>query len=335
MAKSSAKSSTPAKKPASAKTSAPIKTTLKTGRPAPANLARGNIGQTFGGDPFVTGEQPLPPGFILALDPRSGKMVPIPETHMFDANGYLVPISTSGTSPAGINIQFNTGNPQLDDFLNNTWLPLVQAEFAGDPTSILNDDIFKKVEERVNATYGPIFQNELNLIEGGFGRSFRELEAQQVQGIQEAETGRTRTLEDVGTQKERIARSYGEALDDSRAALASRGLAFGGTREKVESGLEQQRQTQIGEVERAGQRILEDITTQSQNLGLGTPLEQQLAAGQYQGALGRSLEGLVAGRTQSQQQLEGEKVLQIEAEKSRLRGLGGQLLANPNFLPTI
>ena len=65
------------------------------------------------------------------------------------------------------------------------------------------------------------------------------------------------TREDVGIQKGRIARNLQEATSDTAAALASRNLAFGGTRRKAERQLGEQAQMQTEDLEREARRKLD------------------------------------------------------------------------------
>jgi hypothetical protein len=214
---------------------------------------------------------------------------------------------------------FNTGNTQLDEFLNNTYLPLLEAELGGgDPNAIFDSEAFAKIKERVDATYGPIFENELRMATETFDLSKEGITAQQEKLTEDTAIGKERTLQDTATQKQRVARSFAEAQEESKLAMAARKLTFGGARKKEERKLKTAEGEQIGDLEKAKNRSLQDLTGQEK---FGT------------GQLGRQMTGLEQGFANTKTELAGEKTLQYGAERERLRTLGGNLLQNPEFMP--
>ena len=242
--------------------------------------------------------------------------------------------------PGTGDFKFTTGNPELDEFLNGTYLKIIEDEVnsLADPNAILNEDVFKQIKDRVDKAWGPVFQNELNLVNETFDRSKAQLDANKTEterslsttlsrGTEDFGTQRSRTLQDVGIQKERIVRNYQDALSESQQALASRGLAFGGTRVKEEGRIEEYKQRDLSDLERNSQRTLDDLTTQQARLGSDVGTNQDFLTGQY----GRDISGLTSGLEQQKKSLEGEKTIQYADERKRLRDLGAYYMQNPEF----
>ena len=141
-----------------------------------------------------------------------------------------------------------TGNPELDTFLNEQFLPLLEEMFSDNPAALLESDFFSGIEEMVEETYGTQFAEMLRLATETYERSRIGIEAQREKGLEDLEerlergledieVGEARTAEDVRLGKERIGRNLIEAQEESRAALANRGLTFGGVRRKEETRL--------------------------------------------------------------------------------------------------
>lgn len=242
-------------------------------------------------------------------------------------------------------LNFSTGSPDLDDFLNNQWLPLMQAELANDPSAILNDEAFANIKERVEAAYGPIFQNELNIAQETFGQIKAEIDADRARVERELGTDTTqgtqleRGLADIGTQesqiqedagikKERIARNFQEAMADSQAALAARSLSYGGTRRRNERRLGEQKAEDIGTVDRTANRALDELDTERQRLQSDIPFNR----GQSTGALDRRLSTAQTTLGREENRIAGERTIQEAEERRRLRELGGSLLGNQSFI---
>lgn len=230
------------------------------------------------------------------------------------------------------NVKFFTGNAELDQFLNDIYLPLIQAEVdkLQDPTAIFDDAIFKKVKENVDKVWGPIFKNELDFAQQTFDTQKQALDLQK--GQQEKEAGfqfgdiatqEKRTQEELGLGKERIARSYTEALADSQAALANRNLSFGGTRLKEEAKLAQAKSDKLGDLQKMADQNMEDLATSKNKLQ-----SQQ----QYQGDVyGLNLQGLNTDLTQQKQSIAGEELIQTAAEKEKLQNLAASFLNDPEL----
>ena len=239
----------------------------------------------------------------------------------------------TGAQPMSGGDRFSTGDPQLDDFLNNTYLPLLEAEFSGDPTAVLNSEVFNNISERVGKTFGPLFdaskqriEQDVQLRQSGIDLSRRE----QTQGVEsqlgQIGTERTRLTEDVGQAQKREARNFQTATQESAAAFASAGRAFGGGRVKAERKLQEDSQTRLSDIEQQDTRRREDLQRQESNV-----LAQQGFGNEQFGLQERSL-GIDRARQESD--LAGQRVLMEADERRRLRELGGSLLNNPEFLPT-
>lgn len=235
--------------------------------------------------------------------------------------------------------RFNTGNASMDDFLNNTYLPLLEAEFAGDPTAILNDELFDSIKERVDKAYGPIFEKELKSAEEIFTRETEGTEAEKQRALREQqlslERGReditrdiTRTGEDVTAGKQRIARNLQEAVNDSALAMRNRQLTFAGERIKQERKLGESAALDTADLERSGARTISDLQTKGSRLETDVPYETDYLKGQY----GRELSRLGSEYDKTKSDIEGERTLQYAEERKRLRELGGSLLQNPEFI---
>lgn len=258
----------------------------------------------------------------------------------------LAPVSTTVTPQT----TFNTGNAELDRFMNETWLPLLEAEFSGDPTQILNAEAFNKIKERVEATYGPIFQQELTQAQEAYTRNQAELTAQRsaterklgvggegetgmgtelTRALEDIGASRARTQEDLGLAQQRIARNYQEAMADSTAALQARNLLAGGTRVREERKLGEARELELASAQHTATRTLEDLQRQEARAESDIPFERRLAIG----TLGRREGELTSEYAQQRRTIEGERTLQEAEERRRLRELGGSLLQNPQFIP--
>ena len=235
---------------------------------------------------------------------------------------------------------FATGNPELDNFMNNIWLPLLEAEFATDPSAVLSDELFNNIADRVEKSFGPQFAEQLKLAEEAFDVSKAGLEASEQKtqrsldltlgrAGEDAATKKARTIEDARIGKERIQRNFQESLAESQAALANRGLTFGGTRKKEEGRLERAKSESLSDLERAKGRTLTDVGTQLGRLQSDVPFEK----GFQSGVFGRSLSSLGSAFGQEKKKIAGEKTLQIASEKAKLQALGGTLLSNPQFFP--
>mgnify|MGYP001583294958 CR=1 FL=1 len=233
---------------------------------------------------------------------------------------------------------FNTGNPAIDKWLNETWLPLVEAEFATDPSAVLNDIKFQEINDRIEKTFGPIFKKELSLVEETFNRNQEQLKATQTRterelseslgrGVEDIGKQRSRTQEEANITRERVARNFSEAMAESQAALADRGLTFGGVRQQKESRLNVAKDESLADVGRQEQRTLQDLLSQEGRLRSDVSAEQQFQSGQF----GRSLGEMQSSFEKQKQAIEGEKLLQIASEKNRLRTLGASLLQNPQY----
>src|SRR3990167_1509999 len=103
--------------------------------------------------------------------------------------------STPSTGPT----QFSTGDPVLDDFLNKTYLPLIELELSGDPTAFFNSEVFKNISERVGATFGPIFEAARGRIEEDFKLQQDSLGISRERQLAEVRQGR----EDISTSRGR------------------------------------------------------------------------------------------------------------------------------------
>lgn len=211
---------------------------------------------------------------------------------------------------------FNTGNPEMDNWLNNVWMPLIEAELSQNPSTVYDSEAFKKLAENVKATWEPTYQYEFGEAEKTFLRNKQEIEAQQTGFEKELGATRTRTAEDLMQGQQRIARNYDEAMADSRDAMTARNLAFGGTRLKAERQLGEAKTAQEQELAQKTSRTLEDLQR-----------EEELKTGQY----GRQLSELEQGYGQTKKQL-GEIIpTKTEEEKQRLLNLGGTLLQYPDI----
>jgi hypothetical protein len=256
--------------------------------------------------------------------------------------------SQSGTNQAptqSANGMISTGNPQLDKFLNETWLPLLEAEFSSDPSALANSAVFKQIKDNVEKNWGPIYAKELQLFQNEYDRNSDELGAQKSEferrygdgvgqqgtelerGLQDIGLNRSRTLEDQGVQQQRIARSYTQAVADTQDSMASRNLAFGGTRMKAENALLQNKQSQENELNTNTNRTLEDLTNKQNYLTSDVGFQQGIGAGRNK----RSAEELLAGFDRTKQELTGERTLQEQQERERLRNLGTSVYTNPGL----
>ena len=228
--------------------------------------------------------------------------------------------------------QFSTGDPVLDDFLNNTYLPMIELELSGDPTAFLNSEVFKNISERVGATFGPIFEAAKGQIEQDFGLAQESLgltREQQIADVartrKDIDTSRGRIGEDVAEIRQREARNFQTAVQESAAAFASAGRAFGGGRIRAERELTKKSAEKIRDVERQSGRQLQDLTQQESRIG------EQL--GFAERGLGLQERQLDIGRGRELQELTGERTLQEAQERARLRQLGADILRNPEFFP--
>ena len=214
-------------------------------------------------------------------------------------------------------LKFNTGDPALDDFLNNIYTPLIEAELGGkDPNTIFDSEAFKKIKERVDSTWGPIFEKELKQAEDTYNLSKTGVEAGRTKTLEDIATERTRLGEDVETKKVRIARNYTQAQTESDQAMSARKLTFGGSRKKATDELGLDKQQELGDLATVQQRSLQDLASNEE----------------YQtGTYGRQLTELEQGFDKTKSDLEGEKTLQYAAERERLRALGSSLIKNPEF----
>lgn len=234
--------------------------------------------------------------------------------------------------------QFNTGNPKIDDFLNNTWLKLIEAEIGGDLSKVMDNEMFKSISDNVRQTWEPIIGYELGEAEKTFGRSKEEIAAGKTEfertkgaeltrGLEDIGIQRERTIEDVGIAKQRISRDYTQAMQDSKDAMAARSLAFGGSRIKAERQLGEQKQLGESELERAQSRTLADLQQKQSRLQTDQPAELAYGQGQY----GRQLGELEQGYAREKKQIGEELPIKTQEELSRLRQLGGTLLQYPQF----
>lgn len=291
--------------------------------------------------PFVSPIQSRSETVTFAADPVTGQATesPLQTTGSTPVSQPGAVSQDFGAVQAGVqqpaafgDVAFATGDPQLDDFLNNTYLPLLEAEFSGDPTAVLNPEVFNRISERIGKTFGPIFEASKQRITEDFELQQSGIDLQrrqQTQGFTEQEqdigTARTRLGEDVGAARTREVRNYQTAVQESAAAFASAGRAFGGGRMETERRLGEESQERLSDIQKQEQRRLEDLKSQEQSLGA-----QRGFAGESFGLQGRQLE---LGRGRQEQELVGERTLMEAGERQRLRQLGGSLLQNPEFLP--
>lgn len=255
--------------------------------------------------------------------------------------------SQSSASTGGSTQSYSSGNPEIDNFINNVYLPLFEAELSDDPTKLYNSDAFKQIAARVEAAYGPIFKTELDQIKTTFDRNSAELGSQRseferefgtgadnqgttlTRGLEDVTTTRNRLTEDVGVQKQRIARNYQEAMKDSEDALSNRNLLYGGTRIKEERRLNESKQDELNAVDSTSRRTLEDLQRQQDRMSSDVGFQRDTGLGRF----GRQASELQSGYDLDTRKLEGEKTLQQAEERRRLLELGGTILSNPNFNP--
>jgi hypothetical protein len=215
---------------------------------------------------------------------------------------------------------FKSGNPEIDKFINDVYIPLIESSFSNNPTAIFDDAAFKTYKDRIDKTWGPIFERELKTAQEAYDRSVTGLKEEA--GFQKEQLGltETRNLEDTRIGKQRIARNLDEAKQESSMAMAARGLTFGGSRRKAETKLEQAAAESASDLEKESKRTLEDIAGKRKFYGL----EGDLTAGV--GEYGRQLQEKQVGFEEKKRELEGEKQLQYESELTRLRNLGSSIL---------
>ena len=250
----------------------------------------------------------------------------------------------AGGSTGAVNGNISTGNPQLDKFLNETWLPLMEAQFSSDPSQAFNSEAYKNIKASVDATWAPIFSKELSQVQQQYDIQTADLNSQKSEfekkygtsgqqgdilnrGLSDITSNRERTLQDQASQQQRIARSYSEAISDSQDALSARNLIRGGTRQRTEANLLAAKQQQESDLNTATGRSLEDLQKTQERLVSDTGFEQQQGAAKF----GRSAEELQAAFDKQKQQIEGEKTLQYANEQQRLLGLGSSLYTNPSL----
>jgi len=235
-------------------------------------------------------------------------------------------------------MRFNFGIPEIDDFMNNVYLPIWEAEFSADPNALLNSDAFDMIKERVEATYGPIFKRELAAVNDAYNlkragtsatdeRTQRELADKLSRSLEDIQTGTSRIESDLETGKGRISRNYGEALEDSRAAMANRGLSFGGTRQKGEDKLTTQRDEGITDLQNAANRKMQDLATEKLRMQGDIPYEQ----GYQTGVTNRQQQSDRDEVERRRREIEGERTIQESMEKERLRTLGATVIGNEEF----
>jgi hypothetical protein len=141
---------------------------------------------------------------------------------------------------------------------------------------VLNDpSLFQKIKQAALAQIEPVYQKELAALEEEYNRQAQEtaltkekslygLETEAKRTLEDIETKKARSAEDIAAIRQRLARSYDEAMADNRDAMAARRLTFGGTRLKTERKLGEQYQEQLSDAEKAYQRELEDLQKSQQ-----------------------------------------------------------------------
>lgn len=216
--------------------------------------------------------------------------------------------------------KFSTGNAEMDRWLNEVWMPLIEAELSGNPDAIYDTEAFKQLAAKVRTEWEPTYQYEFGEAEKTYLRGREETEAQKSDFERGLQLSRTRLAEDVGTQQQRIARNYQEAMKDSVDAMAARNLTFGGTRQKIERQLGEQKMEQETELKQKETRTLEDLAR-----------EEQMKTGQF----GRQLGEMEQGWGRQQKEL-GEMIpIEVEkaqqAERERIKGLGFSMYQYPEL----
>jgi hypothetical protein len=222
--------------------------------------------------------------------------------------------------------------------LNNIYLPILENEFSSDPLSVLDPDVFKNVNDKIEKTYGPTFQKELDRLGVDFStnQNIRDLNLEQSQ--RQLNVGAQRTSEDIGIQQQRLqedktkalaqnALNYDEVKLQTTNAYRQHGLTFSGLRQFGEKKLSNANDLNVQNLNTAFNRQQGDLSSQlgrsqsdlSANLGFlgrGAGLQNQQAQTQLE---------------RDQSRIQGEKTLLQAGERARLQGLGASLLSNPNF----
>jgi hypothetical protein len=266
----------------------------------------GTTGSTTGGTPGTTD---APPGTA------------------YDANGKLI---------------FSTGNPQFDEFLNGEYAASWDAELNGqDPNTFFNSDAFKTIKARVDATWGPKFAQDLADAQASFDLTKQGTEAQQkksetdltnqlTRGQEDTTLQTGRLNEDLGVQQKRIARNYSQAMEESTMAMAARKLTFGGSRQKAEAKLGEDRSLDLTAANTANQRSLADLQTQQGRLATDIGNQQTYNTGAY----GRELQGQQNQFDIQKREIGGQLPVKYAEERANIRTLGGNMLKLPEFMPT-
>lgn len=191
---------------------------------------------------------------------------------------------TSGGQPNPVvsaNGWISTGDPKVDDFINNVWMPLVQAELSGNPIDASNPALWKQIMDKVEQKYGAYFANELadakqtmerneaairsnqaenERVLGAQGTDITRINQDTAQGISREEEDKIRLLADS-------ARNYDEHKLATENAFRRAGQTFGGERQLQESKLREQLSREQGLTEQNARRREEDLrNTQERTL---------------------------------------------------------------------
>ena len=233
-----------------------------------------------------------------------------------------------------VQLQFNTGNPQEDKYLNEFLLPLMEGQVANDPLALYDPARFQKILDYVNAD--PIWNVAKNRVEEDFKLKQSGIDLtrrEQTTGIEkklgELGTQKTQLSEDAGRERVREARNLQQATQETADAYASRGRAFGGGRIAAESSLAEKSAQNVSDINLGESRGLSQATEQERQLGL-----QQGFIGEQYGPQGLEQRGLGIERGRSLQEIEAQKLQTAANERARLSGLGADLLKTREFIPT-
>lgn len=241
----------------------------------------------------------------------------------------------AGTQGQQDQLQFNTGIPEYDQILNEQYLPLLEAEFASDPSALMNDEKYKaaidKIKGYVEQQYGPVFTKAQEAVNQTYGLQEEGIRAKGSEFAQEESTQLSREEEDKQRNLALNAENYEEAQMRTRESFRQRNLTFSGLRSAQESKLKQQEQQKADEISLNAQRSKEDIGRQLQSeIGATTEnVGQFLQPGaQFGGSVGRSLSQSALDKQSELDKIQEQRAL---AERQRMQ----EVLSIPTTLSKI
>jgi hypothetical protein len=235
--------------------------------------------------------------------------------------GELDPPVDTGVGGAGMDdlpMEMNEVYDQYKSMFESAVDALVEILKDSLPANVdpvkLSDAELDAIMKEAEATIGPQFTRLKERAQQDFSTAQRFARENLQRYFQEVG-------EDVDLSRKRLIRNYHEAMADTQASLANRGLTYGSTRKKEEGKLETQKQEGIGDLERAASRNLKSQQTEFERMYGSAALPGLTGLDYYSFKRGGETGTEQLAYTRSLEDITRERAQALETEYQRRKGL--------------